>query len=140
MVGFSDAEQIEVLRVLAVVLHLGNIKFAEGEREEASVVNRDGAWRLGPSRAFGRVRSCSVVCVHSPGPLAFRRAHVGRPAVASHIAALLAVSPASFMRALTTQGLRTGREAVDRLMSVNLVRTPIPLRLSPRGHATRGRD
>ena len=44
------------------------------------------------------------------------------------------------MRALTTQGLRTGREAVDRLMSVNLVRTPIPLRLSPRGHATRGRD
>ena len=59
VVGFSDAEQIEVLRVLAVVLHLGNIKFAEGEREEASVVNRDGAWiwALAAAAAVGCLRT-----------------------------------------------------------------------------------
>ena len=43
VVGFTDADTAETYRILAVVLHLGNIVFGESESDAAKVVNPDGA-------------------------------------------------------------------------------------------------
>lgn len=41
-IGFTDAEQKQIMRLVAAILHLGNIKFSENNSGQTIVTNDTG--------------------------------------------------------------------------------------------------
>eukprot|EP00624_Nannochloropsis_granulata_P003466 evm.model.NODE_27573_length_56350_cov_23.676434.5 len=95
IMGFGKEEQARVMKLVAAVLHLGNLRFAVQDQEECNSSSSN---------------SSSAGTDFSPEAATVAAASV---ATAERIAGLLEVNPLAFQRSLTHRTIKAGREAVN---------------------------
>jgi len=94
IMGFSNEEQAWVMKVVAAVLHLGNLRFAVREQSSSSSSSSSSAEGVDFSPEAASVAAASVE-------------------TAERIASLLEVDPVAFQWSLTDRTIQAGREAVN---------------------------